>query len=284
MARARSCAFVGIDWSGAKGARHRGIAVARMRAGEAPALVQAGHVWSRSEVAEWLVGQAAQEPTLFGFDFSFAPPFVERGAYFPGDAGVPETARALWAYVDACCADEPDLGAAPLVDRHRRHFYCGAADGRKADYLFWRATDRALLQQGGGKSASAYDAIGAAQVARASYAGIRLLHRVGGQVPVWPMDAVPPTGSLIVEIYTRLAIRRAGLPGRKLRDRASLAAALAALGAPAGRLPRTPTDHEADALVTAAALARWADEPALWSPAALTPRIAATEGWTFGVA
>ena len=38
---------------------------------------------------DWLLERAAKEPTLFGFDFSFAPPFVERGAYLPGETDVP---------------------------------------------------------------------------------------------------------------------------------------------------------------------------------------------------
>ena len=76
---------------------------------------------------EWLLDRAAREPTLFGFDFSFAPPFAERGAYLPGEFGVPETAREFWAYVDNLSDDE-DLGAASFLElAHRRHFYFGIA-------------------------------------------------------------------------------------------------------------------------------------------------------------
>ena len=74
----RFAAFVAIDWSGAKGRRHKGIAIAEARGNDAPRLVRPGHVWSREDVLDWLLEQAAKEPTLFGFDFSFAPPFVER--------------------------------------------------------------------------------------------------------------------------------------------------------------------------------------------------------------
>ena len=81
---------IAIDWSGAKGRRHKGIAIAEARGDKAPRLVRPGQVWSRCEVLDWLVERAAAEPTLFGFDFSFAPPFVERGAYLPGEAGVPD--------------------------------------------------------------------------------------------------------------------------------------------------------------------------------------------------
>src|SRR5919112_2666586 len=103
-------AHVAIDWSGAKGRRHKGIAIAEARGDSAPRLVHPGHVWSREEVLAWLLKRAAREPTLFGFDFSFAPPLIERGEYLPGERDVPSTAREFWAYVDRVSADE-DLGA-----------------------------------------------------------------------------------------------------------------------------------------------------------------------------
>ena len=77
--------FAAIDWSGAKGKRHKGIAIAICEAkGGAPRLVRPDHVWSRTEVLDWLVAAAAEAPTLFGFDFSFAPPIADRGEYLPG--------------------------------------------------------------------------------------------------------------------------------------------------------------------------------------------------------
>ena len=82
-----------------EGQRHKGIAIAEARA-NAPRLVRPGHVWSREEVLAWLLERAAKEPTLFGFDFSFAPPLIERGEYLPGEPDVPTTAREFWAYVD----------------------------------------------------------------------------------------------------------------------------------------------------------------------------------------
>jgi hypothetical protein len=48
--------------------------------------------------------------------------------------------------------------------------------------------------------------------------------------------------------------------------------------------PQALTDHETDVLVAAAALRRLADEARWWTPAGLTPAVARTEGWTFGVA
>jgi hypothetical protein len=280
----RFAAFVAIDWSGAKGKRHKGIAIAEARGDAAPRLIRPGHVWSREEVLDWLLERAAKEPTLFGFDFSFAPPIVERGEYLLGESDVPKTAREFWAYVDSRCDDE-DLGAASFLEQvHRKHFYFGIADGVKADFVRFRQCDARLNAQGGRKTASAYDAIGAAQVAKASFSGMRFLHRLDGKVAIWPMDPLPAHGSAVVEIYTRIYLRRAGLSGVKLRSRAALNEALRALGSRPARLSFEPNDHQTDALVTAAGMRQLsADEPRAFDPEGLTPAIARSEGWTFGV-
>jgi hypothetical protein len=150
--------------------------------------------------------------------------------------------------------------------------------------MHFRQCDARLNAQGGRKTASAYDAIGAAQVAKASFAGMRLLHRLDGIVPIWPMDPVPAHGSAVVEIYTRIYLRRANLPGTKLRSRVELNRALKALGSAPARLRFEPNDHQTDALVTAAGMRALATaEPRAFAPLGLTHEIARTEGWTFGV-
>lgn len=276
--------FIGIDWSGAKGSRHPGISLAICALGnEAPELVAPpGRHWSRAGVRDWLL--SLESDALIGFDFSYAPPFVKRGAYLPGDE-TPTDAKAFWAYVDAV-SDDNDLGAASFLEqRHRRHFYFGAADGAKADYRHLRRCETLYNDGRGGKPATVFDAIGAAQVAKASFSGMRLLHHLSPAIPVWPFDPLPESGPAIVEIYTRIAARAAGVAkGRsKVRDAASLDAVLEALGS----RPHTPltryTDHDTDAIMTAAWLRTNADRPELWHPPLLTPEIARTEGWTFGV-
>jgi hypothetical protein len=234
-------------------------------------------------VLDWLLKRAAQQPTLFGFDFSFGPPFAERGAYLPGEQGVPDNARDFWAYVDALSDDE-DLGAACFLERaHRRHFYFGIADGLKADFVRFRQCDARLNAQGGRKTASAYDAIGAAQVAKASFSGMRLLHRLEEKVAIWPMDPVPENESAVVEIYTRIYLRNAGMSGKKLRTRSELNQALRGLGSKPVRLRFEPNDHQTDALVTAAGMRAHLSNPLAFDPPGLTPDLARTEGWTFGI-
>ena len=148
----------------------------------------------------------------------------------------------------------------------------------------FRLCDQQLNRQGGRKTASAFDAIGAAQVAKASFSGMRLLHRLDGKAAIFPMDPLPEHGSVVAEIYTRIYLRRAGMPGSKLRTREQLNEALTGLGSKPVRLRFEPNDHQTDALVTAAGMRQLArTEPRAFAPEGLTPEIARTEGWTFGI-
>ena len=280
----RFARFAAIDWSGAKGRQQKGIAVAVCGRGSvAPTLVAPpARVWSRTDVLDWVCAQ--RDDILIGFDFSFAPPLIARRSYLPGDPA-PDTAKPFWAYVDALCDDE-DLGAASFLEHHhRRHFYFGAADGRKADYLHHRVCETRFNDGGGGKASTVYDAIGAAQVAKASFAGMRLLHRLDAQVPIWPFDPDPGTGPLIVEIYTTIAARAAGIRKglSKIRTGGDLDTALDKVGSgPHAPLARY-SDHATDAILTAAWLRAASAAPALWQPPGLTGQVATTEGWTFGI-
>lgn len=285
--------FAAIDWSGAAGERHKGIAVALWHEGQAaPALVRPGHRWSRGEVLHWLLDDLPGH-TLVGFDMGISLAHADAGAFFPGWADSPADARALWALVDALCEDEPHLGVSPFVDhpeaaRHfRRHggregdLFAGA--GQSGGRGRFRVTERAQEAMGC-RPYSNFNLVGAAQVGKSSLSGMRVLHRLAGRLSVWPVDPLPPTGSVVTEIYTTIAAMAAGRrPGAsKIRDRGELDHALAALGSAALGGTGPIDDHAADALITAAWLRTAASDPRLWSPNGLTGEIARTEGWTFG--
>ncbi|MGQ2934886.1 MAG: hypothetical protein ACT6QT_06650 [Sphingopyxis sp.] len=282
--------FAALDWSGARGPRQRGIALAVASGNVAPALVRPGHIWSRSEILEWLEGVvAAGENMLIGFDFSAAFAFADHGAYFPGWAESPADMRMLWALVERLAGGDPHYEAGGFLAHAeaRRHFRqrgeagdlfeAGAGRLRVVEH-HQRATKQAA-------SVSNFNLVGAAQVGKASLSGMRLLHRLAHRIPLWPGDPVPGAGPMLVEIYTSLAARAAGLPpGRsKIRDGAALDAALAVLGSPPCRLTGPVSDHASDALLTAAWLRAIAGDAAPWSPSPLTDRLARTEGWTFGI-
>ncbi|WP_338426099.1 hypothetical protein [Sphingopyxis kveilinensis] len=283
--------FAALDWSGARGERQRGIALAVASGRDAPALVRPGHIWSRAEILAWLEDIAESgADMLIGFDFSAAFAFADRDGYFPEWAESPPNMPALWSLVERLAAADLHYEAGAFL-RHteaRRHFRHGRGDvgdlfvpgaGRlRVVEQHQRATRQAA-------SVSNFNLVGAAQVGKASLSGMRLLHRLRGRIPLWPLDPVPATGPLLAEIYSSLAARAAGLaPGRsKIRDGAALDTALAVLESPPVGIAGPVSDHAADALLTAAWLRRIADEPNRWSPAPLSDALARTEGWTFGI-
>jgi hypothetical protein len=280
--------FVAIDWSGAKGPRQTGIAVALCQPGAAaPTLIRPGQRWSRQDVLGWLLTELPQD-ALVGFDLSPGLPFADCGAFFPQWAASPANAKALWQTIDDLAAEDPHLSVTSVV-RHselRRHFRHGQGD---CGDLFPPGAGRMRLTERRQKAhqltpSSCFNLVGAAQVGKSSLTGMRLLHRLGGAIPVWPFDPLPAAGSVVVEIYTSLAARAAGIPpGRsKMLSGEALDAALSQLGvAGHGALDRY-TDHATDAILTSAWLRSVADQVDLWSPPGLE-QVAQTEGWTFGV-
>lgn len=280
--------FIAIDWSGQAVERPKGLAVAHAAAGSAaPALVE--RAWSRQDILDWL-GEFADKGTraLIGLDLSPAFPFQDEGAYFPGWDLSPPDGPALWALVDAMSADDPHLAASSFVGHAdaRRHFRqrgdCGdlfpPGRGRFRVCEYGQETMRLSPY-------SCFNLVGASQVGKSSLTGMRVLHRLRGKLPLWPFDPVPATGPVLVEIYTALAARLAGMRKgiSKIRDAGTLDSLLAAFGSdPHATLVRYD-DHATDAMLSAAWLRVAAERRELWSPSALTPHLARTEGWTFGV-
>ena len=264
-------------------------------------LVRAGHRWSRSEVLDWLLTDMPPD-TLVGFDMSTSLPYADVGAYFPGWADSPHEARSLWALVDAMCADDAHLGVSAFVNHAEAARYFrrtrarqsgvwgpgreGAAFGGGIGRL--RVTELAQRRLGC-RPTSNFNLVGAAQVGKASLAGMRLLHRLDKattphRIALWPIDPLPPHGSVLVEIYTTIAAIAAGRTAAtaKMRNHAALNAALAALGSAPVEGEGPIADHASDALLAAAWLRTAAHRPGLWQPPEMTPQIARTEGWTFG--
>jgi hypothetical protein len=287
--------FAALDWSGQAVVRPKGIALAQCDAGcAAPELLQPPLGWSRQAVLDWLLDHADRaSDLLIGIDFSPSLPFEDQGAYFPGWRESPGDARTLWELVDRFCADEPHLSASgfALRDDIARHYR--RMDGRRpvTGEAFTpglgrlRLVERLCRTGGHGPAISSFNLVGAAQVGKSSLTGMRLLHRLDGRVPIWPFDPVPDRGPLIVEIYTTIAARTAGAVGSrsKIRDAVSLEAAITRLGSERPAALLRYDDHATDAILTAVWLRAYAGVPSLWSPAALTPALARTEGWTFGV-
>lgn len=286
--------FIAIDWSGAKGERHKSIAMAVAHVdGGPPKLVEREKGWSRGEVLEVLRDELPDN-SLVGLDLGIALPHADKGAYFPGWERDPSDAKQLWELVASISLGDKHLSASSFVDHpeasafFRRHGGReGAqfgANGEKGGRGRFRVTER-VQEAIGCKPYSNFNLVGAAQVGKSSLTGMRMLHALHGKIPVWPIDPLPYDGSVIVEIYTALAALAAGRSASKskIRTREELDQALANLGSPTLGGIGPIDDHASDAIITAAWLRNAAHVNRLWSPEGMTPQIARTEGWTFGV-
>lgn len=113
-----------------------------------------------------------------------------------------------------------------------------------------------------------------------------MLHHIrslkAAQVAFWPFQKI--RGSAMVEIYPTLFRKSASGTLAKIRTLDELNGALKKLGS--RRVPHTPTilsDHETDALLSAAGLRFIAGKRETWShPELQSPRVQ-REGWIFGV-
>ena len=288
MTARRFTRFAAIDWSGQAVARPKGLALAVADEGDAaPRLIRPEGGWSRAALCEWIAGQA-DEDILIGMDLSPAFPFRDHGAYFPGWEASPPDAKGLWSLVEAIATADPHLAANAFVTHPEasRHFRLPGQLGDRHPPGRGRLRVCEHGQRAQGLSPySCFNLVGAAQVGKSSLTGMRVFHRLAETVPVWPFDSLPESGAVVVEIYTALAARAAGVRRgmSKLRDGPALDSALAALDSAAHAPLDRYDDHATDALLTAAWLRRTAQDARLWQPHGLTPQIAKTEGWTFGV-
>ncbi len=286
--------FLAIDWSGAKGERQRGIALALTHAdGGPPVLVKPPpRGWARLEVLAILRDELPPD-TLVGMDMGISLPFADAGAFFPDWGDSPADAPALWALIDGICHADPHLEAGsvlthPEIARYFRHsrehigdrFHLPHAHTREGRFRRAELAQRAQ----GVRPVSNFNLVGAAQVGKSTLTGMRMLHHLRDHISVWPVDPLPENGNALVEIYTSIAARSGGVgKGRtKIRNYDELNAALEQLDTPPVPASGQVDDHSADALVTAAWLRHVAQDPQYWHPAGLSVEIAQTEGWTFG--
>lgn len=283
--------FACIDWSGALGERPKGLAAAYIGQDGPPQLLTPSPRWSRMDILHWLKKLAAEQTDiLIGMDLSFGFPFHDRGCYFPQWPESPSNARQLWQIIDTICDTDLHLSATSFLQhtqarRHFRHAKGDVGDLFEGGIGRLRVVEHQQRITKQANSWSCFNLVGAGQVGKSSLTGMRLLHRLNGQIPVWPFDPIPQNGPVLVEIYTSMAARAAGLPANrsKVRDRETLIDALAQLEtSPPARL-KSYDDHSTDALMTAAWLRNVAEDSGLWQPYDMNDKIAATEGWTFGI-
>lgn len=281
--------ILAIDWSGAKHpVRKPGIAVAEAKAGEYPVYLRKGP-WSRKDISSLIADMAGQgERVLVGIDANFSLAAICVDEVTDG-GGAPD----LWKKVDDLCRDEPDYFAGPLWQ------------GSAMAHFFWctgkmpvcfpparRKTESACVQAGLGSPESPFKLVGAKQVGKGGLAAMRMVHDLkgdyGDSIAIWPFELDNLDGAEIVlcEIYPRLFLKMAGAGTTKIRDAEKLESVLQHLEARCDANTKPLSDHDSDALVSAAgmryALARMSDM--VFRPSGMDADTARKEGWIFGLA
>jgi len=284
--------YLGIDWSGAKGGRTKGIQVAAAAPGRAlPELLRNPFrehgIWSRLDVLSFLEARcSAGQRVLAGVDFAFCYPFEDEGAYFPGLEHAPERPEEVWDLVERTAEGAAEIYGAALYQRedlpYRDYFMAPGHSGALYRHR-QRETERAAASVT--TPHPVFKCIGAANVGTGSLAGMRLLHRLrgwGGEVRIWPFDAEPGGRLTVTEIFPRLFYKRVSGDPRAWGDRDNLRAVCRSFGATDGALPPVGSEDEADALISAAGLRALSGDDSLWRQA--QHPAAAREGWIFGAA
>ncbi len=282
--------FIAIDWSGAKG-RYDGIAVAKCNAGRsAPCLVTPmASRWTRSEIVNWICRQLdGKQRLLIGLDFAFGFPFEGQDVgYLGGRAKQLDSVFSLWELIEEKCCVDPDFGCTTFIeDPVYASLFWKSGPLPEAWVERKRRTELACVEATQTRPETVYKLIGSKQVGKSSVTGIRVLNQIRSAkkecVSFWPFDEV--RGSAIVEIYPTL-FRKSGTGSvAKLRSQ-DLKTALAVLGSDSMHRSRSGdlSDHETDALISAAGLRSLARIPATWShPELASPRVQ-REGWILGV-
>ena len=265
----------------------RRAGVARAAAGAPRSRLVAG-----SDVLDWLLAEC-RRPTLFGFDSQSSRRLSPIAATIcPAESELPGRRQGLWHYVEAVSDYDPHLAAASFLDQVPT-----AATSISAPPTAAVAATFSMPAAGGCDKAELRSSAGAERLQRLSISSAprRSPSRASpacacfiastASSPSGRWTRLPGQGIAVVEIYTRI------LPfgGRAAEGEAEVASAtlnraLAALGSqPARRASgaRRPPDRRPDERGLACAVAH--ARSGAWAPTGLTPEIAQTEGWTFGV-
>jgi hypothetical protein len=281
--------FIAIDWSGAAG-KYSGIAVAACEQGrEAPRLVhpKKDKRWTRREIADWLVAQFhTSQRLLIGLDFGFGLPFEPLLGYLGGKAPGIDNIFSLWSHVEQRSCGADDFACNPFV-ADRDHASLFWTSGVRPQHWIERKrrTERACAEATRTYPDTLYKLIGSKQVGKGSLTGMRVLHHVRalsvGRVAIWPFEKV--CTSAMVEIYPTMFRKRAAGSVAKLAT-ADLNSALKELASqPVASLVPNLSDHETDAILSAAGLRLLARAPEAWSHPELVTAQVQREGWIFGV-
>ena len=283
--------FIGIDWSGAKGAKQGGLQIAVAGPdNDAPKLISPneGNLWGRDDVFLWLSETIKSERALIGFYFAFRYPHHDLGCYFPGMNKDPTHIFGLWELIDKTCKEASNFYGGSFYKRKELpfHKYFLSPYG-KGELYFPRKRITELFCKKVTAPHPTMKCIGPANVGTGSLAGMRFLHKLkkslDKEIEIWPFEKKRGR-SVAVEIFPRLYFKQSGTNPQNWQDQEMINNALKYFDSkpiPQDWIPKR--EDEPDALVSAAALRSLASNPAMWwAPDDYSSEVK-LEGWIFGV-
>ena len=286
-------AFVGIDWSGAKGEFQPGLSVfSASRGTAAPVRIEppSGRFWSRQAIKNYLDELSANKRVLAGIDFAFAYPVTDENdqlcGYYPGYPNAPHHAADLWELIDQKNQNQPHFYGGGIWDDETLGPYYNAPSGRRGKLFRSRRRLTEQVARAVKSPSPTFNCVGPASVGTGSLAGMRLLNTLFDKAHIWPFSGAG-TGSrslYLVEIFPTYYFAVAGIRAVKgahgqveninqalhVFNSEPVSSSFNAAG---------PDYDEADALISAAALRFFARQEDFWK----TPEQASREGWIFGV-
>ena len=282
--------FVGIDWSGAKGNKHRGLSVFTCRVGKnVPTKINppsGKSAFSRADIISYLKDISRKSRVLAGIDFAFAYPTDENGDYFPNlKAGLfqPKTALQLWQMIDAINENAEDYYGGLIWDNRDYGPYYNAPSGRRGSLFASRRRQTEIAAATVKSPSPTFNCVGPAGVGTGSVAGMRLCHHFSSSASIWPFQSKNENLTL-VEIFPSYYFKMAGVNpvngyqasheglNKALRFFESDDVAI-------GFKAQGPDRDDADALISSAALRALSKDTDCWRIHSKAQR----EGWIFGV-
>lgn len=287
--------FIGIDWSGAKGrakGRVKALKAAICGPGKSsPKLMQPqkGKNWCRDELIDAIIQEASHKRLLVGADFAFAFPYCDRGAYFPGFQGGPESVSALWNVIETICKDKDNYYGGPFYQDQTTPFsqylLYQTYKGSHFDITRLRKTEQTCLNMGARPTCS-FKCVGPDQVGPGSVAGMRALNYIARNhsktISIWPFDSLMEGKSALVEIFPRLFFILAGKKPKLWGNIDNVNAVLEHFGSKPLPQSTEGSEDEIDAIVSAAALRNMCSNWKVWNLRNLDSQVKTYEGWIFG--
>ena len=223
--------FVGIDWSGAKGSIHKGIAIAlSSNSSDNIEIVKPRtKYWSRQGVLDYLIDLASSNVILVGIDFAFSYPFTDKKIFFPNlNVKSPQSSEELWKLIDFINQDQEDLyGGAIWKDKKFGEFYNSPIKRGKFYESRRRLTE--IFAKKIRSPSPTFNCVGPAGVGTGSLAGMRLINKIKTTFKkkshIWPFDPYKNLESsqiVLAEIFPSYYFHFAGESSIKKKGREEL--------------------------------------------------------------